>query len=102
MKQNKNEPVNTIFIGENVKHMSSLFAHLVKNNFEVLLKGVRNKSSARPYYKIVAPASQHSDVFDKGLQYCIEHNLDNISCCYPNLDFDSVKNIKERELSLTK
>ena len=105
MKQNKNEIIHPIFIGDDIKQMSDLLVYLAKNKFYVSLKKSDTKSShayKRQYYKIIAPASQHSEVFEQGLQYCIKNNFDNIMCGYPNLDFDIVKNIKEREYGLVK
>jgi len=102
MKKNQNEPIHTLFVGNNIQQMSNLLIFLNDNKFSVSLKKVDNTTLAKPYYKIVAPASQHDDIFNKGLLYCFSHNLDDIICGYPNLDFDSVKNIKEREIGLSK
>lgn len=106
MKQNKNEHVHVIFIGDNLQLMSNLLITLGNNNYAVSLKKAGNVPyeayhiKAKPWYKIVAPVSQHSEVFDTGIDYCIKNNLDDVICCYPNHDFDTIKNIKERESGL--
>lgn len=102
MKQHKNERVRTIFIGDSVKQMSDLLVHLARNQFDISLDKTRSVSKiyniqSKTYYVITAPISQHSDVFDSGVEYCINNNYDNIICCYPNLDFDNIKNIRERD-----
>lgn len=105
MNQNKNQITHPVFIGADIKQMSDLLVYLAKNKFDISLKKADTKAShvyKRQYYKIIAPASKHGEVFEQGLQYCIDNGFDDIMCGYPNLDFDSVKNIKERELGLSK
>lgn len=96
-----------IFIGRDAKQISDLAKYLTKHKFSVYIK----EDNALPHvactdkillYSIIAPATQHDDVFKKGVAYCIDNGFDYIQCCYPNLDFDTVKNIKERELGLNK
>ncbi len=104
-KLTKDLTARTAFIGNNLQQMTSLLIFLNENKFSVALKKTEkvpfnvNKSNIQ-YYSIVVPASQHNEIFEQGLGYCIDNGFDDIICGYPNLDFDLVKNIKERELGL--
>ena len=106
MKQNKNEMVRTIFIGDSVKQMSDLLVHLARNQFNISLKKAGDVSKkyniqSKTYYAITAPVSQHSEVFDSGVEFCIKNNYNDIICCYPNLDFDNIQNIRDRKYGFT-
>lgn len=102
MQQNKNKLNHIVFAGGDIIQMSNLLLFLHNHNFSVCLKKIDNSRASKPMYKIIAPASEHEDVLNKGLQYCFAHHLDNLLCSYPNLDFDTVKNIKARESGLSK
>ena len=108
MTQTNNEKIRVVFIGDNLEQMSNLLLHLNSNKLKVSLKRAgctpyeAYQIKAKPYYKIVTPASFHADTFNIGVKYCIENNLDDMICCYPNLDFDKIENIREREVGLSK
>ena len=107
MKQTK-ELTRTVFIGDSLQQMTDLLIHLHDKHFPVSLKKAGDtpyeayKIQAKPWYKITTSDNEHYDVLNHGIAYCMENNLNDIICAYPNLDFDTIKNIKERELGLSK
>ncbi len=108
MKQNKNEIIRNAFIGKNIKQMTELLVYLSSDKDEKLTVSLKKLSSkvtipgAEPSYTILTPDSQLNRVFEKGLDYCIKNDFDTIICCYPNLDYDTVENIKARNYGMSK
>jgi len=101
------QKLRTIFIGGNLKEIAELFGYLKGKEFSVQFKQTEKSPysvqiNAKSYYTISVISEELNDAFNQGLIYCIENNYDDIICGYPNLDFDTVKNIKEREFGLNK
>lgn len=103
----------TIFISFNQKQINSLNTYLTQNNFKCIVTTFKPSSNLEqrrfaefepkvPYYYIIVSAQEQYQAFEMGKEYAITNNLDDVICCYPNLYFDTVKNIREREYGLTK
>ena len=103
----------TIFIGNNQEQINKLYSFLIQNNYQCSITTFTPASKLEerrfaefepkvPYYYIVVSAQQQYEAFEVGKAYAVENDLDDVICCYPNLDFDVVKNVKERELGLSK
>ena len=112
MNQNQNE-VRTIFISKNELQVENLNSYLLHHNFNSTVKTKTPPSKVEqtrfshlepkyPLYYLVVPAQEQYKAFEFGKTYAVDNELDDIICCYPNLDFDTVKNIREREYGLTK
>ena len=103
----------TIFISfnkEQINNLNTLLTHKKFNSSITTFKPAYELEQRRfsefepkiPYFYILVSTQEQYDAFEVGKAYAIENDLDDIICCYPNLDFDTVKNIKERELGLSK
>ena len=109
MQQN----LRTIFISFNNEQIDNLNSHLKQNKFNTSITTFKPASKIEerrfaefepkiPYYYIIVSAQEQYEAFEVGKTYAIENDLNDVICCYPNLDFDTVKNIKEREFGLGK
>ena len=103
----------TVFISFNEGQINNLNTYLTHSKFDSSITTFKPASRLEqrvfsefepkiPYYYIIVPAQEQYDAFEVGKVYAVENNLYDIICCYPNLDFDTVKNIKEREFGLNK
>lgn len=103
----------TIFISFNEEQIINLNSYLIQNKFNSSITTFKPSSKLEqrrfsefepksPYYYIIVSAQEQYDSFELGKAYAIKNDLDDITCCYPNLDFDTIKSIKEREFNLSK
>ena len=105
-----NRDYKTIFIGKHENKMYMLLNHLNKNNFDALIKvslrGDDKTSSAMepkyPMYYIGVHKDEHEEALNEGIAYASAKHFDEIICAYPNLDFDTIGNIRARENGITK
>jgi len=106
-----NENFKTMFISSNKEHIDILYAYLIKNNFKSCYTTISNPSKNTifshlepkiPFYYIMAEEHERHTAFEVGKSFAVEHDFDEIICCYPNLDCDCIKNIKEREFGITR
>lgn len=105
-----NRDYRTIFIGKNENKMYGLLNHLKKNNFDALIKvclrgankTFSNLEHSYPMYYIGVHGDEHEEALNEGILYSSVNNFDDIICAYPNLEFDTIGNIRARENGITK
>ena len=104
-----NHHIRTIFLSPNHKQINNLYAHLIKNNFTTChIKTLQPSANTTfsylepkvPFYYIMVSLNEQVDAFEVGKSYAVNNDLDDIICCSPKLEFDSVKTIKDGDLGL--
>lgn len=105
-----NKGLRTIFIGKNEDNMYDMLNHLKKNNLDVSIM-VSSRSSnpdfahlepKYPMYYIKSHVCEHEEALNEGIAYASAKHFDEIICAYPNLEFDTIGNIRARENGITK
>jgi len=98
--------VRTIFLSPNQEQINNLYAYLIENNFTTCHIKIFEPSDNTvfsflepqvPFYYIMVSPKEQEDAFEVGKCYAVNNNFDDVICCYPNFDFDSVASIKKHE-----
>lgn len=103
----------TIFISFNETQINDLNAYLMQNKFNCFITTLKPASKLEqtrfshlqpkvPLFYIITSDKEQYEAFEVGKAFAVQNDLDDIICCYPNLDFDTIRDIKEREFGLNK